>query len=399
MRKTIPVIRAAALIPLLKFLIQRKHPVEQILRDAGIGYVWIEDPYAPIPIKALEKVTARAAQLEGPEVGCRAVTENSLRDIAALGAIALGARSPREALQRVSAAMPFHCSHELISLKPGDARSVMLDAWMLPIQPESLHVIQQFVAALVQMLLQRAVADEPVVERLSIVPHPEHGLDHLRGWFPGTIVAAQRPVLEMTIKTAYLDTLYRQVARDRLPQIQKFPWQRLRDGTMVGSASFLLKAMLHDGIPTIERLSECADYEPAHPAAALCRGRNQLFRTGRRRPPHRRDGGAEPVRHNHWRRGCECRLFAPVQSDPRRAPLDRGPAHRPAHGPAPGGGIGQPDSSRRRAAGGKTGAHRPYQSWNANTLPQSAAMSTTVQPCAAASSSPRTSRPTWLSRS
>ena len=259
MRKTIPVIRAAALIPLLKFLIGRKHPVEQILRDAGIGYVWIEDPYAPIPIKALEKVTARAAQLEGPEVGCRAVTENSLRDIAALGAIALGARSPREALQRVSAAMPFHCSHELISLKRGDARSVLHDAWMLPIQPESLHVIQQFVAALVQMLLQRAVADEPVVERLSIVPHPVHGLDHLRGWFPGTIVAAQRPVLEMTIKTAHLETPYRQVARDRLPQIQKFPWQRLRDGPMAGSASFLLKAMLHDGIPTIERLSECAD--------------------------------------------------------------------------------------------------------------------------------------------
>jgi AraC-like DNA-binding protein len=63
----------------------------------------------------------------------------------------------------------------------------------------------------------------------------------------------------MTIKTAHLETPYRQVARDRLPQIQKFPWQRLRDGTMAGSASFLLKAMLHDGIPTIERLSECAD--------------------------------------------------------------------------------------------------------------------------------------------
>lgn len=259
MRKTIPVIRAAALIPLLKFLIQRRHPVEQILRDAGIGYVWIEDPYAPIPIKALEKVTARAAQLEGPDVACRAVTENSLRDIAALGAIALGTRSPREALLRVSAAMPFHCSHELISLKPGDVQSVLHDAWMLPIQPESLHVIQQFVASLVQMLVQRAVPDEPVIERLSIVPHPVHGLDHLRGWFAGSIVAAQRTVLEVTIRTAHLDAPYRQVARDRLPQLQKFPWQRLRDGTMAGSARFLLKAMLHDGVPTIERLSECAD--------------------------------------------------------------------------------------------------------------------------------------------
>jgi len=258
-KKTIPVIRAAALVPLLKFLILQRHPVEQILRDAGIGYVWIEDPYAPIPIRALEKVAIRAAQLEGPDVACRAVTENSLHDIAALGAIALGARTPREALQRVSAAMPFHCSHELISLTPGDVRSVLHDAWMLPIQPEALHVIQQFVAGLVRMLLQRAVPDEPVIERLSIVAHPTQGLDHLSGWFPGPIVAAQRPVLEVTIKTAHLDTPYRQVARDRLPQMQKFPWQRLRDGTMAGSASFLLKAMLHDGMPTIERLSECAD--------------------------------------------------------------------------------------------------------------------------------------------
>jgi AraC-like DNA-binding protein len=259
MRKTIPVIRAAALFPLLKFLIMRRHPVERILKDAGIGYIWIEDPYAPIPIKALEKVVTRAAHLEGPDVGCRAVTENSLRDIAALGAIALGARSPREALQRVSAAMPFHCSHELISLQPGDAQSVVQDAWMLPIQPEAMHVIQQFVAGIFQVLVRNAVPNEPVIQRMSIVPHPEHGLDHLRAWFPGSIIAAQRPVLEVTIRTAHLDTPYRQVARDRLPQMQTFPWQRLRDGTMAGPTRALLKAMLHDGVPTIDYLSEYAD--------------------------------------------------------------------------------------------------------------------------------------------
>jgi AraC-like DNA-binding protein len=259
MRKTIPVIRAAALIPLLKFLIDRRHPVADILNEAGIGYVWIEDPYAPIPIRALERVTIRAVRLEGPDVACRAVTDHSLRDIAALGAIALGARNPREALQRVSAAMPFHCSHELISLTTGNAQSVLHEYWILPIQPEALHVIQQFVAAMVQILLRMATPDEPVIQRLSIVPHPVHGIDHLRPWFPAAITAAPRPLLEMTIKTPHLDAAFRQVARDRGPQMQKFPWQRLRDGTMAGSARFLLKAMLHDGVPTIERLSDCAD--------------------------------------------------------------------------------------------------------------------------------------------
>ena len=259
MRKTIPVIRAAALFPLLKFLIMRRHPVERILKDAGIGYVWIEDPFSPIPIKALEKVVTRAAHLEGPDVGCRAVTENSLRDIAALGAIALGARSPREALQRVSAAMPFHCSHELISLQPGDAQSVVQDAWMLPIQPEVMHVIQQFVAGIFQVLVRNAVPNEPVIQRMSIVPHPEHGLDHLRAWFPGSIIAAQGPLLEVTIRTVHLDTPFRQSVRNRLPQMQSFPWQRLRDGTLAGPTRLLLKAMLHDQVPTIEYLSDCTD--------------------------------------------------------------------------------------------------------------------------------------------
>lgn len=252
-------IRAAALIPLMKLLARRRHPVDQILRDAGIGYVWIEDPYAPIPVRALEKVAVRAARLEGPDVGCQAVADNGLHEIASLGVICFGARTAREALQRVSSAMPFHCSHELISLKPGDALSVLHESWMLPIQPEALHVIQQSVAALVMLLLNLAAADEPVIRRLSIIPHAAHGLDHLRDWFPGTLVAAQRPVLEMTIRTAQLDTPFRQIVRNQLPQMQSFPWQRLRDGTIAGPTRLLLKAMLHDRVPTIEYLSDCTD--------------------------------------------------------------------------------------------------------------------------------------------
>ena len=257
-RKTIPVIRAAALVPLLKWLAARGRPVEDMLRAAGMGYVWVENPYAPVPIRALEHLVIQAARLEGPDVGCRIIGERSLHDIAALGEIALGSRSPRDGIARVCMALPYHCSHEIISMTAGARETVIHEYWNLTIDPEALHIFQQFVAGLVQAVVQRAVAGEPALRRVSIVPHPVHGLDHLRPWFSGEICAAPRSRLDVSIRNAVLDTPFRHVARNRIEHLERIPWQRLRDGTLSGSARYLIRAMLQDGAPTIERMSVAA---------------------------------------------------------------------------------------------------------------------------------------------
>lgn len=259
LRKSIPVIRAAAMVPLLKWLIADGYPVEAMLTEAGIGYVWVDDPYAPVPIRAVERFFVRAAETEGPDLGCRVVTDTSLHDIAALGAIALGARTPRESLTRVAAAMPFHCSHEFISITRGKDDSVIHEYWNMTLDPTAQHLFQQLVAALVQKLVSFANPDTPVFTRLEIIPHPTRGLEHLRPWFACDIRPATRSRLDLTVRNAVLDTPYRQAARDRSVALQRLPWQRLQDGTLGQSARLLIRAMLREGSPTVEHLAELAD--------------------------------------------------------------------------------------------------------------------------------------------
>jgi hypothetical protein len=50
----VPLIRAAAMLPLMRSLLVNGRPVEAMLRRAGIGYLWLEDPFAVVPIRALE---------------------------------------------------------------------------------------------------------------------------------------------------------------------------------------------------------------------------------------------------------------------------------------------------------------------------------------------------------
>lgn len=257
-RKTIPVVRAASMMPLLKWLLQRGRPVEEMLRAAGIGYVWLEDPYAPVPVRALEHIVIQAARLDGPDVGCKIITESSLHDLAALGTIALGAPTPRAAITRVSMAMPWHCSDEIISTTPGKKTTLIQDFWSLDLDREALHIFHQFIAGMFQMVVRLAPCGEPALTRVSIVPHPVHGIDHLRPWFSGEIVAASRPVLGVTVRNAALDAPYRSPARER-PMLDTYPWQRLRDGTMTGSARYLIEAMLRDGAPTIGRMAQVSD--------------------------------------------------------------------------------------------------------------------------------------------
>jgi AraC-like DNA-binding protein len=259
MRKSIPVIRAAAMVPLLKWLVRRGRPVDTMLRDCGIGYVWIDDPVSPVPIRALEAFVVRAQELEGPDLGFRMITESSLKDIALLGAIALGSHTPREAVTRIAAAMPFHASHEFVSITRSAKSTTVHEYWNMAIDPRALHVFQQFVAGIVQQIAAMAAPDTPAFTRIALTPHPEYGLNHLRPWCSGQIVAAASSRLDITLPNANFDAPFRTVARDRSAMLMAQSWQRLQDGTLCNPARILIRAMLRDGSPTVENLASVAD--------------------------------------------------------------------------------------------------------------------------------------------
>lgn len=253
MRKTIPLIRSAGLVPLLRWLIARKRPVEQLLHDANIGYVWLEDPFAPLPIHAMEQLLLALVALEPPDFGCLAVGPEGVRDIAALGGIAAGARNAREALSQISAAMPYHCSHELISFTPGPQHCVVTDYWNLNLDPHVQHVIQQFVAMMFQDVLSGTGLPGPHFARIEMTPHPELGVEYLRPWFNCEMVATPGRVLSATFRTDLADHPFVRSPKE-LPG-RAFPRQKLNDGTMAGSARLVIRQMLRDRTPTIAELS------------------------------------------------------------------------------------------------------------------------------------------------
>ncbi len=256
MSKTIPLIRAGALIPMTHWMTANHRPLERRLQEVDLGYVPFIDPNQPIPLRNTARFFANAARNEGPDIGCRVVSETSIQELALIGSVALGAPTPRAALQRISTAIPFHCSHETVTVQKTDKGIQVGEGWAIHFDDLTLHTIQQFFASIIRLMCSLTNATKPLLRRVEIVPHPEHGVAHLRKWFCIPPVAADTRFLKITIDTAVGDRRYLQVARDRTGGLISPSIERLTgDGTLAGSAKKVLAVQLSDGTPTIDRLA------------------------------------------------------------------------------------------------------------------------------------------------
>jgi AraC-like DNA-binding protein len=244
---------------MLRWMQANGRPVEARLAAADLGYLPLHEPDRPIPLLNAIAFVREAGRLEGPDIGCRVVSATSILELAMLGRVALGMRTPREALLRVAAALPHHCTHEHIAVTAAAGGALVREVWSLPIDPATLHVIQGYVAALIRALCGMAEARDPLLARVEMVPHPEAGLDHLRRWLgPGLRPAASR-TLSVLVADAVADRPFRVTSRDRAAAAEAPDWPMLRgDGTLAGSARAVVAAMLDSGTPSVERLAEAA---------------------------------------------------------------------------------------------------------------------------------------------
>lgn len=256
MARTIPLIRAAALVPMIRWMHANGRPLEQRLSDVDLGYMPLREPNSPVPVYAAAAFFRDAARREGPDIGCRVVASTSVMELAMIGKVALGARTPREAMTRAIGALPFHCTHETISIIDLPNGTILREAWLTPLDHETLHVIQQFVVAILMTLCRMTGHQGPIFERVEMMPHPVHGLDHLRSWSGTQVVAAESEALSITVDPAVFDRRFRVVARDRMTGPPPPEWAKLRgDGTLSASVRTVMKAMLETGAPTVERLT------------------------------------------------------------------------------------------------------------------------------------------------
>ena len=205
MANTIPLIRSAALIPMIRWLRLNGRPVGELLRAADLGYVSEAAPERPVPLLSAFDFFRTAGALEGPDIGTRVVTANSLADLGNLGRLILGADTPRDALQRAAGALPKYSTHELLSLHRIAGGLCVRAGWSLILDDATMHLTQQFTARLIQAICGATERQGAAPRSVRICPHPVFGLEHLRPLFGSALDAATEATLEVDLDDDVLD--------------------------------------------------------------------------------------------------------------------------------------------------------------------------------------------------
>lgn len=255
MARVIPLIRAAALLPVLHWLRENGRPVAEILSEAGQGYLLSAGPQTPIPILGALKVLSAVERREGPDIGMRCVSETALRELAVVSRSVLGARTPREAFGRVVMIMPQHCTHEVFSVLAGSDGITVRDSMAVPMDQRARHLVDQYVLAMVREICAMTGAPGPLLAQVEMTPHPDHGFAHLSPWFADRVAPSRGRMLSARIEAAVADRPFRSVARDRFAASQPLDGTPLRgDGSLAQSVRELLPLLLDEGSPTLDSL-------------------------------------------------------------------------------------------------------------------------------------------------
>ena len=259
MPAAVPLIRGFALLPALRWLAANGVPIERALAEVGLSLSPITDPYRPIPLVHMAALLRNAAREHGPDLPCRIVSGTDNLEIAMIGRVALGSRTPAEALARIVAALPCYSSHERVSFERMSNQYVVRLFFAHRFDAETRHVALQYASAMVDRILAMTGA-APRFVKLEIPPHPFHGVAHLWSWFGDRVVATNARGITIQIEERIMGAAFGKTARDRLNPRALEREASLRAGeTFSDSVKAYLGVMLdNDETPSIRRMAAAA---------------------------------------------------------------------------------------------------------------------------------------------
>jgi len=260
MSKTIPLIRGFALLPTLRWLAANGDSVDRRLRQVDLPASIGPNPFRPIPLVHAAALLRNAAVDFGPDLPFRIVSEAADIEIAMLGKVALGARSPGEALMRIVAALPHYCSHEEVSVERKPGRYVVREFFAHKFDPETRHFLLQYAATMIDRVLGMAGDPQPRFVRLELPPHPTLGIRHLQSRFGNKVVEGRSRGLAVVIDEGVMHRTFSRVARSRLGGRALVDAQPLRgDGTTSGSVRTFIHLMIEaEQTPNFNRVVAAA---------------------------------------------------------------------------------------------------------------------------------------------
>jgi AraC-like DNA-binding protein len=261
MAATIPLVRCGSIMPLVRWMQANDRPVEESLRAVDLGYVLKADAYLPIPLGPALAFLRNASVDEGPDLPLHVVSSTSVGELGLIGKVALGGGSVHAALFHVAEALPRQVSHETISVRALPNGVIVRQITTLRIDDETRHALQLYFAALIQALCANACSRFPMFERVAMLPHPVHGLSHLRPSFANTVEASADKSLELFVPSRVADSLLPNLHVNTEEAGALTEHQPLHgDGSLGASVRLVIAAMLYDGAPTVERVAAAGGF-------------------------------------------------------------------------------------------------------------------------------------------
>lgn len=256
MAAAIPLIRGFALLPTLHWLADEGVSIERALAEVDLSLSPVTHPFRPIPLAHAAALLRNAAREHGPDLPCRIVSRTSSLEIAMLGKVALGARTPGEALARIVAALPYYCSHEQVSFERKAGQYVVREFFAHGFDPETKHTLLQYATAMIDRILSMAGSPPPRFAKIEIPPHPIHKVEHLRPWFGDRVIGTESRGITVLIEGRVMERAFSKVGRDRLNPRTLDSGASLRGGeTFSDSVKAFLNLMVeNDEAPSMKHV-------------------------------------------------------------------------------------------------------------------------------------------------
>ena len=256
MPNAVPMIRALSLLPAIRWLKAHDIDSEPFLQPFGLSSVPFGDPFRPVPLLHVGGLLRAIARKEGPDVACKIVGEASPTELALLGSVALGTRTPVEAFARISGVLPAFCSHEQLAIKVTPSVVDVWHSYTIKFDPETEHLMLQYALAMADRLLGMTGTAAPRLAKVEMPPHPDLGLDHLSKWYGNVLRPSESRRMHILVELAVAERPFPRAARDRLLAGRLPALEPIRgDGSFGDSVKVMLSSMLTDALPTIRDMA------------------------------------------------------------------------------------------------------------------------------------------------
>ncbi|PRY22163.1 AraC-type transcriptional regulator [Aliiruegeria haliotis] len=261
MSQSIPLIRAASIAPMHRWLVEAGHDPAPFMTRAGLEWISTGDPLLPIPLSGAVRLLVDIARTDGPDTPWRIARGRGGYEIGFIGAAALMGPTVRAGFRRLSQSMPVHSTHEIFAVQTDGPGITINDGWTLNLgEDEVLHYVQQYVASLVDMICSEATGFPTSIATLGLVPHPSEGVSHLEPFLGERVGGRKDRLLDIAIDGQVADCLMPESVRERASEIADPTVPPLKLGNcLADDVVTLLASMLPRTKPSVDAVAAAAD--------------------------------------------------------------------------------------------------------------------------------------------